>query len=276
MNDDCPVCGLDFDRGEPGYFTGAMYVSYALAIPLDRAANLDRIPDHPGLVALPAGRCWPRSLCVPLIPWIWQYSRVIWIHFDQLLRPGMTSRASPVDAAAELEDRHRGMSSIPMAHVPDALRPIAEVAARPGHRRRAPRALRPRQGQGPARGPATRPSRPPGKLILVSAITPTPAGEGKTTTSIGLAQGLRKIGKNGGPGAAAAVDGAGLRPQGGGDRRRRQPARAVEHDQPPVHRRLPRDHRRPQPAGRGDRQPAPLRRHRRSTPAASSGSGPST
>ena len=37
--------------------------------------------------------------------------------------------------------------------------------------------------------------RPPGKLILVSAITPTPAGEGKTTVSIGLAQGLRKIGK---------------------------------------------------------------------------------
>jgi formate--tetrahydrofolate ligase len=37
--------------------------------------------------------------------------------------------------------------------------------------------------------------RKPGKLILVSAITPTPAGEGKTTTSIGLAQGLRRIGK---------------------------------------------------------------------------------
>ncbi|MCP4445181.1 MAG: formate--tetrahydrofolate ligase [Myxococcales bacterium] len=35
-----------------------------------------------------------------------------------------------------------------------------------------------------------------GKLILVSAITPTKAGEGKTTTSIGLADGLRKIGKN--------------------------------------------------------------------------------
>ena len=38
-------------------------------------------------------------------------------------------------------------------------------------------------------------TRPPGKLILVSAITPTPAGEGKTTTSIGLAQGLCRIGK---------------------------------------------------------------------------------
>jgi formate--tetrahydrofolate ligase len=35
-----------------------------------------------------------------------------------------------------------------------------------------------------------------GKLILVTAITPTPAGEGKTTTSIGLTQALNKIGKN--------------------------------------------------------------------------------
>ena len=39
-------------------------------------------------------------------------------------------------------------------------------------------------------------TRPDGKLILVTAITPTPAGEGKTTTTIGLADGLRKIGKN--------------------------------------------------------------------------------
>ena len=37
--------------------------------------------------------------------------------------------------------------------------------------------------------------RPDGKLILVTAITPTPAGEGKTTTTVGLADGLRRIGK---------------------------------------------------------------------------------
>ena len=37
--------------------------------------------------------------------------------------------------------------------------------------------------------------RPPGKLILVSALTPTDAGEGKTTTSIGLAQGMARIGE---------------------------------------------------------------------------------
>lgn len=35
-----------------------------------------------------------------------------------------------------------------------------------------------------------------GKLVLVTAITPTPAGEGKTTTTIGLADGMKRIGKN--------------------------------------------------------------------------------
>ncbi|MDL2214270.1 formate--tetrahydrofolate ligase, partial [Clostridia bacterium OttesenSCG-928-O13] len=36
---------------------------------------------------------------------------------------------------------------------------------------------------------------PDGKLILVTAITPTPAGEGKTTTTVGLSDGLKKLGK---------------------------------------------------------------------------------
>ena len=39
-------------------------------------------------------------------------------------------------------------------------------------------------------------TRPNGKLVLVTAITPTPAGEGKTTTTIGLADGMKKIGKS--------------------------------------------------------------------------------
>ena len=41
---------------------------------------------------------------------------------------------------------------------------------------------------------AQRPAR--GKLVLVTAISPTPAGEGKTTTSVALAQGLRRLGSN--------------------------------------------------------------------------------
>ena len=41
-----------------------------------------------------------------------------------------------------------------------------------------------------------RADRPDGKLILVTAITPTPAGEGKTTTTVGLGDALHKLGKN--------------------------------------------------------------------------------
>jgi formate--tetrahydrofolate ligase len=40
------------------------------------------------------------------------------------------------------------------------------------------------------------PAKPDGKLILVTAISPTPAGEGKTTTTVGLADAMSKLGKN--------------------------------------------------------------------------------
>ena len=43
---------------------------------------------------------------------------------------------------------------------------------------------------------ATLPDRPNAKLILVTAMTPTAAGEGKTTTTVGLGDGLNRIGKN--------------------------------------------------------------------------------
>ena len=86
MNEDCPICGLDFDRGEPGYFTGAMYVSYALAIPLIALLTLIEHLIVPSwslfrLVVLAS------IICLPLIPWIWQYSRVIWIYFDRYFDP---------------------------------------------------------------------------------------------------------------------------------------------------------------------------------------------
>ena len=45
-----------------------------------------------------------------------------------------------------------------------------------------------------------------GKLILVTAINPTPAGEGKTTITVGLGQAMNKIGKNA-PTAARVADG---------------------------------------------------------------------
>ncbi len=51
-------------------------------------------------------------------------------------------------------------------------------------------------------------ARPDGRLILVTAITPTPAGEGKTTTTVGLADGLNRIGKK----AAVCIREASLGP----------------------------------------------------------------
>ena len=85
-----------------------------------------------------------------------------------------------------------------------------------------------------------------GKLILVTAITPTPAGEGKTTTSVGLADGLRKIGKK----SIAALREPSLGPvfgiKGGA---------AGGGYQPALHRRLSRHRRGQQPAGRHAGQP---------------------
>ena len=72
-------------------------------------------------------------------------------------------------------------------------RPIGEVAADLGVR---PEHLVPYGDDKAKIRPEARDNgRTPGKLVLVSAITPTSAGEGKTTTSIGLAQGMAKIGK---------------------------------------------------------------------------------
>jgi uncharacterized protein (DUF983 family) len=86
MNEDCPECGLDFDRGEPGYFTGAMYVSYALVIPVIASLTLIEHLIVPTwslfrLVVLAS------LICLPSTPIIWQYSRVIWIYFDRYFDP---------------------------------------------------------------------------------------------------------------------------------------------------------------------------------------------
>lgn len=75
----------------------------------------------------------------------------------------------------------------------EGLRPIEDVAAELGVH---PEHVSPR-GPGMAKlDPAAIEAGPGGgKLVLVSAITPTPAGEGKTTMSVGLAMGLRRIGR---------------------------------------------------------------------------------
>jgi uncharacterized protein (DUF983 family) len=86
MNENCPVCGLDFDRGDPGYFTGAMYASYGMAIPLLSLLTLIEYLIVPSwslfrLVVLAS------LISTPLVPWIWQYSRLLWIYFDRYFDP---------------------------------------------------------------------------------------------------------------------------------------------------------------------------------------------
>ncbi len=112
--------------------------------------------------------------------------------------------------------------------------------------------------------------RPNGKLILVSAISPTPAGEGKTTTTVGLTDALNYIGKK----AMLCLREPSLGPSfgmkggaaGGGYAQ-------VDSDgghQPPFHRRLPRDHLGAQPALGTDRQPHLLGQRRSTSTAAAS------
>ena len=97
--------------------------------------------------------------------------------------------------------------------------------------------------------------RPQGKYVDVTAITPTPLGEGKTTTTIGLTQALGVLGKKRGGGDPPAVAGADLRHQGWRGRRRLQPGGADGGLQPAPDRRHPRHHRGARPDRGGDRRP---------------------
>jgi hypothetical protein len=84
MNTACPVCGFVFDR-EPGYFTGAMVVSYLLAIPVLGAIVIGLMTIG-GLDAVPALVIGDTAYLV-LVPFIFRYSRVVWLHLDWGIDP---------------------------------------------------------------------------------------------------------------------------------------------------------------------------------------------
>ena len=108
--------------------------------------------------------------------------------------------------------------------------------------------------------------RPDGALVLVTGISPTPAGEGKTTTTVGLGDALNRIGSARCDLPARAEPRAKLRHEGRCCRRRLFAGGADGSDQPALHRRFPCHHLSQQPAGRVGRQPHLLgkcARHRR-------------
>ena len=81
MNPECPVCGHRFER-EPGFFQGAMYVSYGIGLGylglLAVVANLVLVP-RTGIVAAAAAITVIHLAC---IPGLFRYSRVIWAHLN--------------------------------------------------------------------------------------------------------------------------------------------------------------------------------------------------
>jgi len=85
MNETCPACGLRFER-EPGYFTGAMYVSYMLALPVMAACVLAVYLIAPHL-SFEATIAVAALLFLPFVPLLFRYSRILWIHLDQTIDP---------------------------------------------------------------------------------------------------------------------------------------------------------------------------------------------
>lgn len=100
--------------------------------------------------------------------------------------------------------------------------------------------------------------RPDGKLILVTAISPTPAGEGKTTTTVGLGDALNRIGKSLDL-PPRAIAWSGLRHEGRRGGRRPRAGRSNGGYQPSFHRRFQRHRARDKSAGGDDRQSCPSR-----------------
>lgn len=89
MQESCPNCGLKFER-EPGYFLGAMYISYGLALVTIVALGL----------VLWASTSWSLQkitlsailLFLPLAPTLTLFSRVLWIYLDQAIDPEQVQR----------------------------------------------------------------------------------------------------------------------------------------------------------------------------------------
>jgi len=87
MHERCPVCDLQFQR-ESGYFLGAMYISYGLALIVILAlAVVLWFLTHWRLDKL---TIWAILLFLPLAPSLTLLARVLWIYLDQAIDPERT------------------------------------------------------------------------------------------------------------------------------------------------------------------------------------------
>ena len=91
MYERCPNCGLKFER-EPGYFLGAMYISYGLALMTIVVFALLLWASTPW--SLQKITVWAIILFLPLAPVLTLFSRVLWIYLDRTIDPEKESRDS--------------------------------------------------------------------------------------------------------------------------------------------------------------------------------------
>ena len=84
MNDCCPACGLLFNR-EPGYFLGAMYISYALGLAVVATVGVILwVLTSWGFTKV---AIWALVFFLPFAPMLTFLSRVLWIYLDQTIDP---------------------------------------------------------------------------------------------------------------------------------------------------------------------------------------------
>ena len=84
MNERCSHCGLKFER-EQGYFLGAMYISYGLALPT--IAILAVLLWWLAKLTLLKAIWWGLILFIPFAPMLSFLARVLWIYLDQAIDP---------------------------------------------------------------------------------------------------------------------------------------------------------------------------------------------
>jgi uncharacterized protein (DUF983 family) len=84
MHERCPVCNLKFQR-EEGYFLGAMYISYVMALVTIVLMAL-LVWSITGWTTMKA-TAWAIMLFLPLAPSVTLFARVLWIYLDQSIDP---------------------------------------------------------------------------------------------------------------------------------------------------------------------------------------------
>lgn len=109
MNEFCPRCGVKFER-EPGYFFGAMYISYALSVPIIAGLTVLLWLTFPSSWELEWVVCLAGGLFLPLVPMIFRYSRILWMHVDRYVDPDSPERREGMGRGTRAPASEQGSS----------------------------------------------------------------------------------------------------------------------------------------------------------------------